>query len=98
MRHTIAGVARDDVDILLVRRIAPNVAKTVDRLHHLARPAKHYLLGLWPTRPRPLFQPIESGFKIIRLSTFMIFTPDDEDIVSTGVATGHPYIMIWHRS
>src|SRR5437667_4377721 len=98
MRHTIAGVARDDVDILLVRRIAPNVAKTVDRLHYLARPAKHYLLGLWPAGPRPIFQSIESGLKIIRLSTFMIFTPDDEDIVSTGGATGQPHIMIWHWS
>ena len=97
MCHAVAGITCDNVNISLIRRISTDVAKAVDWLHHLARPAEHDLPGFGPTDTSPLFQSIETSFEIVSLSALVIFAPDDENLVSTGIAVSEPHIMVWHR-
>src|SRR6476619_6891836 len=84
MRHTHTRIAGGDVNIGRITGIPTNESQPIDRFQDLSRPAVVDLLDHREPYPGPLFQALIAIVAIVRLTSFVIFTPDDQNILAVG--------------
>src|SRR5690348_2630670 len=85
MRHAHARIAGGDINIGFITGIPPDESKPIDWLHDLPRPAIIDLCDHRKSSPGPLLQSLVAVLSIIRLPCFVIFAPDDQDIMALRV-------------
>ena len=80
MRHTHPRITSSNENILSIGGIATDESERVDRLHHLARPAKFHCLN-FEAIAGPLFELAPSLRAVMLLAGLVIFATNDQDVM-----------------
>ena len=81
VRHAVARIAGDHVDVVGIERVVADERKAVDRLHHLSAPLVFDLTHHRETLARPAFEPRMPFVDVVGLSALVILAADDQQIV-----------------
>ena len=81
MRHPHPGIAGDDVDVFPRSRIPADESQAIEGLHDLAGPPKFDAVDHGEAFAGPPLEATMPPLSIVRLSRFVIFTADDQDLV-----------------
>ncbi len=95
MGHTLSGISSCDVNVVFVQRISTDKSDSIHRLHYLSGPAKLHFSHLWKTLARPQLESCETFLAIVRLTRFVIFTANDQNIMRIIIFVAlETYVMI----
>src|SRR5205085_2670846 len=81
VRHPHPGIAGDDVYVVPRSRIPADERQAIEGLHDLAGPPKFDAVDHGEAFAGPPFEATMPSFSIVRLSRFVIFTADNQDLV-----------------
>jgi hypothetical protein len=81
--HPVAGVAGRNVHIICIKRILPHEGKTIYGFHYSAPDQRYSIRSVIGNRSRvhASSRPYRS-FRVIFLPGLMVFTADDQDIIT----------------
>src|SRR5688500_2214347 len=84
MRHAVSGVAGCDEHVIAIHWIAADERQAVHRFHHFTRPAILDAFDHRKSMTRPALQRAKATAGIVFLSRLMIFTTNNQHVVSLG--------------